>query len=65
MTNDLLELRNLVLIAELIVRCALARHESRGLHFTRDYPQVDPHTAARDTVLNPPSFEQLDAPANA
>ena len=64
-TNNLLELRNLVLIAELNVRCALAHHESRGLHFTRDYPQVDPHTAGRDTVLSPPSFEQLDAPANA
>ncbi len=64
-TNNLLDLCNLVLIAELIMRCALARHESRGLHFTRDYPQVDPHTAGRDTVLSPPNFEQLDAPANA
>ncbi|MGE5097262.1 MAG: L-aspartate oxidase [Betaproteobacteria bacterium] len=50
-SNDLIELRNLVLTAELIVRCALARHESRGLHFSRDYPQTLP--TARDTVLIP------------
>jgi L-aspartate oxidase len=50
-TNDLIELRNLVLTAELIVRCALERKESRGLHFSRDYPGMLP--AARDTVLNP------------
>jgi len=50
-SNDLIELRNLVLTAELIVRCALARHESRGLHFSRDYPAMLPQ--ARDTVLVP------------
>ena len=50
-SNDLIELRNLVLTAELIVRCALARHESRGLHFSRDYPQLLPK--AVDTVLSP------------
>jgi len=50
-SNDLIELRNLVLTAELIVRSALARHESRGLHFSRDYPQTLPE--ARDTVLRP------------
>jgi L-aspartate oxidase len=50
-SNDLIELRNLVLTAELIVRCALARHESRGLHFSRDYPAMLPE--ARDTVLVP------------
>jgi len=50
-SNDLIELRNLVLTAELIVRCALARHESRGLHFSRDFPETLPE--ARDTVLNP------------
>ena len=50
-SNDLIELRNLVLTAELIVRCALARHESRGLHFSRDFPETLP--VARDTVLNP------------
>jgi L-aspartate oxidase len=50
-TNDLIELRNLVLTAELIVRSAMARKESRGLHFSRDYPQTD--AVARDTVLTP------------
>lgn len=48
-TNDLLELRNLVTTAELIVRSAQMRHESRGLHFSRDYPGMLP--AARNTVL--------------
>ena len=50
-TNDLLELRNLVLTAELIVRCAQARHESRGLHYSRDYPGLLPD--AVDTILQP------------
>jgi L-aspartate oxidase len=48
-TADLLDLRNLVATAELIVRSAMLRHESRGLHFSRDYPRQLP--VARDTVL--------------
>ena len=52
-TRDLLELRNLVQVAELIVRCAQARHESRGLHFSRDYPSLAEPTAP--TVLVPPA----------
>ncbi len=52
-SNDLIELRNLVVVADLIVRCALAREESRGLHFTRDYPVANPEFAHTDTVLVP------------
>ena len=48
-TADLLDLRNLVATADLIVRSAMLRHESRGLHFSRDYPRQLP--VARDTVL--------------
>jgi L-aspartate oxidase len=50
-TRDLLELRNLVQVAELIVRSAQARHESRGLHFSRDYPALA--EPALPTVLAP------------
>ncbi|MBI3530945.1 MAG: L-aspartate oxidase [Burkholderiales bacterium] len=50
-TRDLLELRNLVQVADLIVRSAQGRHESRGLHFSRDYPQTD--AVAKPTLLTP------------
>ncbi len=53
-TSDLLELRNLVLSADLIVQSALSRHESRGLHFSKDYPEPLPQ--AKPTVLAPPGF---------
>ncbi len=52
-TSDLLELRNLVIVAELIVRCALQRKESRGLHYTLDYPETDHSQPAKNTVLTP------------
>ena len=48
-SNDLIELRNLVTTADLIVRCAMRRRESRGLHFSQDYPETA--AIARDTVL--------------
>ncbi|MBT1535626.1 L-aspartate oxidase [Ralstonia solanacearum] len=50
-SHDLLELRNLVEVASLIVDSALSRHESRGLHFSRDYPQTLPK--ALPTVMQP------------
>ncbi len=50
-TGDLLELRNIATVAELIVRCALERRESRGLNYNLDYPEPNPELAQRETVL--------------
>jgi L-aspartate oxidase len=50
-TSELLELRNLVETASLIVECAIRRHESRGLHFTLDYPEKDLVREPADTVV--------------
>ena len=56
-SHNLIELRNLLQVAELIVESAIARHESRGLHFSRDYPKQ--LKTAKQTILTPSNFYSL------
>jgi L-aspartate oxidase len=53
-TPDVLELRNLADVAELVVRCSYLRKESRGLHYTLDYPEADNREIARDSWIQDP-----------
>ena len=54
-SKNLIELRNLVMVSEMIVRCAMERKESRGLHYTLDYLELAPEL--RKTILTPPDFK--------
>jgi L-aspartate oxidase len=53
-TPDLIELRNIAVVAELVIKCAMHRKESRGLHYTLEYPEKDDQRWLKDTVLRRP-----------
>lgn len=59
LTPDLIELRNLASVAEMIIDSAMARHESRGLHYNADYPPAEPDSRGRDTILRRPTKMEI------
>ena len=61
-SSDLIELRNLAVVADLIIRSAMERKESRGLHYTLDYPATQENLPPRDTILVPENFAGKDYP---